>query len=272
MLYLNDFLTILKDCYLYITGKLSFFVKKSAFYVVLFGLVTISVAAETWRFPAYYPGPVTRLLKSNTTVGNTTYLKTLNVSYYTLIYTTFDRSVIYSSLNVSLTIFRDIFLCMVILVLNVLILLQMREMTKRRIRLTASGFTAHHQNDARTITAGAVNTTVSVTAHQYVRVALKAERKKSIMIVLTGVNYVTCHILFPFVLMINQFVPYILNASVLSCLFSITRSMTYAAYTTPFLFYYFFNTHFKRLTHRNLRFMFYPFVFVYRVLVGPRMS
>jgi hypothetical protein len=153
---------------------------------------------------------------------------------------------------------------MVILVFNMLILYQIREMTKRRISMAAGGHTTQHQRS--------VSASTAVTENQSVRVALKAERKKSTMIVLTGVNYVTCHIAFPFVLIINQFCPYILSTPALNCLFSVTRFLTYAAYITPFLFYYFFNTHFKRLANRNIRFAFYPFVLVYRMFTGPRLD
>jgi hypothetical protein len=126
-----------------------------------------------------------------------------------------------------------------LIVINLLILAQMRRMTQRRVSL------ASH--------CSATDTSVIF--------AMKAERKRSILIVLTGVNYIGGHTLFVvfqifFYFFINQNDPWY-------CVKYASTTLLLTAYASPFFFYYFFNTQFFKYANRNLQFMFFP---VWRVM------
>jgi hypothetical protein len=109
-----------------------------------------------------------------------------------------------------------------ILVLNVLILRVIAQMLKTRREL--------FRNDG-----GEENATVKAT--------LKAEKRKMIMILLTGINYFIGHSL-NFVDTVFRF--FFLSSPLTSCLELLAYIFLTLSYATPFFFYYFFNKIFKK--------------------------
>jgi hypothetical protein len=86
-----------------------------------------------------------------------------------------------------------------------------------------------------------------------VKATLKAEKKKMIMILLTGVNFCTGNMI-SFVFQLVLLIP---SGYTSSCLNFLNALFLNLSYGTPFFFYYFFNKKFKKETNN---FLLFPFV------------
>jgi hypothetical protein len=152
-------------------------------------------------------------------------------------------------------LFRDLGLTVALLIINWLILVQMQQSTKRRLKMAG----AHKkENPAPTTTAtltvaegGSAAPAMSATASRSVIAAQKAERKRSIMIVLTGLNYMLGHSLY-IVFTLNGFI-IVSGDPTWTCVAFAAKILLSIAYSTPIFFYYFFNTHFYKFANTNLK-------------------
>jgi hypothetical protein len=155
-----------------------------------------------------------------------------NYTFYYLSITDFGKSTTFKLIEVSVSLFRDLFLAVVLIVLNTLILVQIKNATKNRIALNAGE-------------GGAVS--------QAVKDSLRAEKRKAIMIGLTGVNYIIGHISYFILGVMFRLFPDVTNASIngWSCYSVAAVFIYYASYASPFFFYYFFNKHFKKFMKSN---------------------
>jgi hypothetical protein len=96
---------------------------------------------------------------------------------------------------------------------------------------------------------------------QSVKDSLRAEKRKAIMIGLTGMNFLLGHISYLVLAIMFRFFPKVVNADINSwyCYSAAAVTIYYASFVTPFLFYYFFNKHFKRFMIKNLMTAVSPF-------------
>jgi hypothetical protein len=117
---------------------------------------------------------------------------------------------------------RDLVVLIGILVGNILILRVISQMVKTRLEL--------FRNDG-----GEENATVKAT--------LKAEKKKMIMILLTGVNYFAGHSIN---LVFQVFLHFDSQNSLTKCFAFLQYIFLTLSYATSFFFYYFFNKRFKQ--------------------------
>jgi hypothetical protein len=234
---------------------------------------------EAPRLFAYYPSLITTSLQMNVTIGlNVTELITHNYTYFVEAYTAFGQSKPYFIIILVQYFSRDLIVIVVIMLLNVLILLQMKEATKRRLTLelvAAAGPAAATAKDTRSVSHHPsklfdTRRHSSIPNHS-VLIAVRAERKKSTMIVLTGVNYILGHALRPVQTIVRFFFKSDVNApgSAWPCFNDVSWFLVYVSYATPFLFYYFFNTQFKKVANTTFKLVFHP-LFVAFELLKPR--
>jgi hypothetical protein len=163
------------------------------------------------------------------------YNQTINYTYYYYTYSNFHYSDALKVMDLATSIFRDFILGVALVVIfNILILIQIKQVTLRRIFLT-SGQTS-----------------------QSVRVSLQAERRKSLMIIATGVNYFIGHFL-----KIVLFFGLATDSRILSldhwnCYSFVAGMLLMASYVTPFFIYYFFNIHFRAFANQTFIFFLTP--------------
>jgi hypothetical protein len=171
-------------------------------------------------------------------------------------------------------LFRDILIALFILCLNMLILAQMRTLTASRSKMSRLGMqnatvlTDNTNNNILTnekavkAEAPATLTTALPVSSRLLAVALKAQRRVSVMIVFTGLNYIFGHIMnIPNIIantIISKQVIQSGQAMTWNVIIFSANTLISVAYATPFLSYYIFNTHFKKFTNANVIFMFSP--------------
>jgi hypothetical protein len=242
-----------------ITKKLEFLLTIRAFYVTTALATVFSIVINIGQFIGEYVGEASfPISQQNETVGNTTVLVYQYQTVFYVHHSDFYFSTASSYWIVIKYLFRDLGLALALIVVNWLILGQMRESTKRRLKMAGA---YKKENAASTTTAtvvegGAAAPAMSATASRSVATAQKAERKRSIMIVLTGVNYVLGHsltvvrnvYLFFFVGFDQQWV----------CLGFASELFLLLACCTPIFFYYFFNTHFFNYANTNMKSLVMP--------------
>jgi hypothetical protein len=156
-----------------------------------------------------------------------------NYTYYGPAFSDFGKSVTYKWLDLSQSMFRDLFLAAVLIVVNTLILVQIKNATKNRIALNAGE-------------GGAVS--------QAVKDSLRAEKRKAIMICFTGVNYILGHSSYLILGVKSRlFTVPVADANGWACYSVAASGIYYLSYATPFFFYYFFNKHFKKFMKSNFK-------------------
>jgi hypothetical protein len=246
-----------------ITKKLEFLLTGQVFYWTTLLAAVFSTVISINQFIGEFLGAVSLpLSQQNVTVGNTTTLVTEYYNYYYTNFGDFAFSPASTYWTLIRFLFRDLGLTIALLAINWLILAQMRQSTKRRLKMAGAHKT---ENAVPTTTATATLTVVegsaaapamSATASRSVLAAQRAERKRSIMIVLTGVNYIFGHLLF-IVYTING---YIIKTSTTEsyCVAYAAKTLLSIAYSTPFFFYYFFNTHFNKFFNTNVKNLMMP--------------
>jgi hypothetical protein len=255
-----------------ISAKADFLLTRKTFYVTMVLATAFSVVININQFLGQYVAKISfPLSMKNETVGNTT---TLVTEYFNFYYIGTREDIYFSQASnywsIIKYLFRDLGITITLLVVNLLILEQMGQSTKRRLKMAG----AHKKaNAAPTTTITATLTVVndnasepamSVTASRSVMAAQKAERKRSIMIVLTGVNYIVGHSL-NVVHIYNIF--FLISIDPLwYCISIVAKILISLAYTTPLLFYYFFNTHFYKFTNANLKRLIIPVIHVAKLI------
>jgi hypothetical protein len=198
------------------------------------------------------------------TVGNST---TLVTEYYNAYYPSFSAFFFSPACTYWMIIkflFRDFGLSIALVVINSLILGQMRKSTNRRLKI-AGVFKIDNPIFTKN-EGGAIAPVTSATASRSVLAAQKAERKRSIMIILTGVNYIVGHSLY-IVYTLNTFF-FQSNRVDWNCVTLAAKFLLSLAYSTPFFFYYFFNTHFYKIANTNIA----RFVIPVSKLINPKQS
>jgi hypothetical protein len=173
--------------------------------------------------------------------------QTINYTYYYYTYTDFHYSLASKVIILTTYMIRDLIIGVALVVVNILILVQMKQVTQRRVGLTGGGAS-----------------TSSLPTNKSVRAAMQAERRKSLMIISTGVNYLLGHVLkivFIFGFMTDSPITYL---DEWWCFNYVASLLLTTSYATPFLFYYFFNIHFRTYANEIIKILFTPLIFFFR--------
>lgn len=214
------------DCYLLITSRSRYLRTRLAFWIVLASSVAFAVIYHIYLFFTYEIKSTQRPIGSS----NQTY------TYYYYVRTPFGlTSTFRNYLVIFRTIIRDVLVTVLIVAFNTLILYEMRKASKRRAAMTTS----------RTNQTGESSKS---------RASRQAERKKAIMIVIMGVNYVIGH--FPYAVYSIQyffFAAQTSNKRGWTCFGYVASKLWNASYVTLFFYVFFFNMHFRRLAVRNVK-------------------
>jgi hypothetical protein len=200
------------------------------------------VTANGNRFFGIQPGSISSY--KNTTKAN----KTIELSddYYGYIFNGFYFTKAFSYWTLGSYFFRDLAVPITLLILNALILAQMRKITKRRIKLAGGG--------ANNASRSAANVSSN---HASVILAMRAERRRSIMILLTGVNYLLGHTL-NVIKMIESYFNLSSDYLLWNCVSLASYGLLFISYQTSFFFYYFLNTQFNHCAKQTFKFLFFP--------------
>jgi hypothetical protein len=161
---------------------------------------------------------------------------TFNYTYYVYAHSDFHNTDAYKITLVTNYIFRDFVLPIVLVVLNVLILIEIKRVTRRRIFLVSDGLS-----------------TSPPTTSQSVRVSLNAERRKLLMMIATGINYFLGHFLYFIFAVSYSFNLKLYYFFELYCIDFISNILFWISYATPFFLYYFFNIHFRTFANDTFK-------------------
>jgi hypothetical protein len=193
--------------------------------VISAGIVVISVVSKLNVLLYYHLVWSLMTHQVDVTSGNVTTYITQNYTYYTYEYPFLISTEVNGVWETVYYFVRDLVILIAILVLNILILRVISQMVKTRRAL--------FRNDG-----GAENATVKATR--------MAEKRKMIMILLTGVNFCAGHVISFVFRVVVIFVPFEDSTSYFMCLFFLTDLFLNLSFATAFLFYYFFNKRFEK--------------------------
>jgi hypothetical protein len=246
-----------------IAKKLEVALTKRAFWVVSTLAVLFSIAANINKFFDYYIADVRKPISNqNVTTGNMTNL-TQYYSYFQAYYTAFEYTTVNSALQVSEALFRDLVIVVILIPLNILILVELKQSTQRRAAL-ATGSVYGGTSDVSSTTAQMSNAaavtglTSNGVGHRLVVTALIAERKRAIMIIVTGLSYIIGHSLNVYASIRSSFILPRPSGPLWYCLAFASMTLVRLSYATPFVFYYFFNTRFQNFANKTFGYLLSP--------------
>jgi hypothetical protein len=191
---------------------MEFALTKTSFYVITACAIAFSFALQSYILITFSIATTDYQIPQS---DNQTTIYT----YYFYEYTNFTTTQAYKVINLTVALFRDLVLAIALIVLNMLILVEIKQVTQRRIFLTSDGLT----------------TSISTTSES-VRVSLHAERRKLLMIIATGVNYFLGHlvmIIYSICLVNDLQVP---ELDQWYCFVFFAPMFLWISYTTPFFF------------------------------------
>jgi hypothetical protein len=244
--------------------KWDFLQTKKAFYIITAIAFVIAVIVEGEYYFAFDVVKTPQLLSSwNKTVGNTTTLVQEYYTFYNYSFSEFGNSGPCYWLEMATSLFRDFILVLVIIGLNILILIEIKKLTKARMAL-ASDF---GEREIVGYVAGATPHAAAQPTSKSVLAALRAERRKAKMIFFTGLNFMIGHLAWLVYSLALAVVPNFTSTYEFGCFWLTGDAFLYVSYATPFFFYYSFNTQFKKFANRTLKYAFYPLYLVLRIIV-----
>jgi hypothetical protein len=217
-----------------VVKKFEFLLTTTSFYVTTACAVALSVALESYLFInfkiASFDYPIT--LADNQTV---------DYKYYNYTLTSFHKTEASKLIYPAVGLIRDIAPGIALIVINILILSEIKIVTQRRIYLTNDG---------------------SPTTSQSVRVSVQAERRKILMIISTGINYFAGHTLtsannlgLAIDSKLDKLDQWLCFSFVVDVLFKLS-------YANSFFFYCFFNLHFRKFAYSTFKMFLYPLFFL----------
>ena len=223
------------DCFFSINNRLKWFQSKLAFY-------TLSSLIIVYTF-LFELGPYIFRLgikKSNMGIAhNATMNETLIENGYEFYLTKFGMSLYPKVMIIFDSILVHILLFLIISAFNILIYFKMKESTNSKFILS---FNARNSNPS-TIRNSSIN------------LAMRSHKKRFIMVIVTGFNYLLGHIGYvPFSILATLFP----TISYLWCINNIEIILLFVSYLANYPIYYMFNTIFKRIANRHFRILFYP--------------
>jgi hypothetical protein len=223
------------DCYLNIVGKWRWFATARAFWITLAGALVLSCCLVFYWLACFHIDHVVLLRPLPlTAVGN--FSSASDFYNYTYYFLAFNKPVatnaeVYRSGAFANAVFRELISSLALLVLNGLILNQLKVVRGRKQALGGGS-----GKDQET---------------QAVKSARVAERKRTHMIL--ALSFVNICLKLPSI--INYILGRIwggLNTGTWRCFSYAVNHMEIIAYGIPFLFYYFYNTQFQKYTNRIL--------------------
>lgn len=239
------------DCLLSVSNKLNWLQSKTSFYLITLGIITFSVLincgdiimrAMVQRFDE----------SSNQTYYVYEYFNngTLNGDHEA-----FERYRYISYVLQTLqSVLRDLIFMLVIITLNVLILLQMIQASKRKLKLTNARILAEKID--------IIKANQNKSQHNKTMQRFRDERRKCFVIILIGLAYFLGHVSYLFFQFQRNFFAsrqWLLDFPDYWYLGQyISTFLLLLDYQISFYFYYFFNTHFRKYANQNLRYIVYP--------------
>jgi hypothetical protein len=242
LMYVSSMLEVVVslDCYLSIRNRWKFMRTKTMFYVMTIGSIAFSVIYHIYYLYGWVVVEVNVRRVLNETTANGTSLTYYEYQYFKTASTSFAKTDVLKFFSLFHTIFRDVIILFLILVLNVLILIEMRRVTKFRLMLAQD----HSDDDHH------------VKKNHSVLTALRAERKRCIMVLLTGLVYGCGHVGNAVTNAHWHF--FRTNLHVWYCLQFAANQLLMFSYAIPFILYYFFNSQFKRFANQSILLLLYP--------------
>lgn len=179
-------------------------------------------------------------------------------SYYYQRQSTFRFSQVSLNLLTAEALIRDVLFLVVLIILNILILLELRKVTKRRIEMSTSTHESHHSM-----------TGSRPPRDKNVQLALSAERKKAFMILATGLSYLLGHsLLAAFQIATSLFNVKIMVEQGWLCVFNIANELILISYGVSFFLYYAFNTQFRKYVKQDIGILLFPFIKLKQMIFG----
>ena len=237
------------DCYLSITKKFEWMLKKKAF----FGVTAFFISA-TFIFKIFYHFTFSIAYQPAFTF-NYTYPDGITKSfsyegYFLRKISDFAGTPAYKAFNILDNSLRDIGILVVLLILNFMILCLMRKSTQRRMKMAA-----HGQNASE----AAGKASVNVTANRAIRTAQRAERRKVYMILATGISFFFGHICNAIYYIMFNFKLNNFSSAEYFCFSLVAEWVLKLSYAVPsFFIYYFFNSHFNRFANDDFLWLIKP--------------
>lgn len=244
------------DCYISIKNKFPALQSRLAFYLVTLFIVVYSFAYEINLWLKYDIVVVER-----TVVFNSTFNYTRQAASYPR--TRFGSTIWPMIMYVYSSGMRDLVCFVVLLLFNLLILYEMRSSTRRKKQLNQR----HHDialNSINAATSIAAVVLMHASTNSRLYKASKAESRRAIMVVVSGVNYFLGHTgYFPMVIgfSLNGFSPFWL------CFVYVEVFLFYLSNVTCYIAFYFSNKLFRQYTNQNIKFLFYPLYLASRNLI-----
>jgi hypothetical protein len=248
LMYVSSLMEVIMtlDCYLSITKRWKFLLKEKMFYVIISSAIAFSVLYHTYYIFGRIVAEVDISRSMNETSVNGT---TAFFVEYKIAKTSFGKSRVFKFLSSFRTILRDIALLIVTIVLNTLILIEMRSVTLAKRRLILNSSTPSHATDES-------DTSVVKAPPQshLVSTAVQAERKRCIMVLVTGLVYGFGHVGQAVVNLQGNFFTH--GSTVWLCLQFLATHLLKTSYAISFFSYYFFNNQFKKYANQYIRCVF----------------
>jgi hypothetical protein len=158
-------------------NKCEFLRRKVTFYIITAGVIFFSIVLEMFRFFAWWSE-----CKNKSSISEQCYnaiQAVENYTYYTYSYNAFGKSDTFYCLRVAKSLFRDLLVAVVLLVFNIPILVEMKKVTRRRIRLFAQGRSSQHRPTSNPIQQG---TGSDLATSEFVQISMRAQKRKSIIL------------------------------------------------------------------------------------------
>jgi hypothetical protein len=240
------------DFYLVITQRLPALHTKRAFLIITPCIIVFFSLFLSFNWFGLeirlIPANQTTILLGNAGLVNRTH--DYQEFYYT--YLDFGRTLGFKILHTMDISFREIVCFLVLIVLNSLIVVEMKRVTERKIKMHSSATQPQQKSIAHPT--DATNTNTQNTNTNHANLASKAERKRAHMIVLTGVLYSFGNMGY-LVFWINTSITQkpLADQPEFWSWWAITAfTLWYVNASIPFWFYYLFNSVFHELTNKNL--------------------
>lgn len=226
------------DCLISIGRRFKWLLSTVSFYLIVAFSVAFSFLFHIYMFYQNYVATVV----TNTTVNGTVY----QVVSYRSSPTRFRVSQVGFNLITAETIIRDGVFLSIIILLNLMILFEIRKVTKRRIGMQGSITESLSQQQP-------------TTHSKLVKTAMNAEKNKGLMIVMTGVNYFLGHAVYAIYQIATSVGINPGRQTEWLCAYRVGLELMMISFCTSFFLYYFFNTQFKKCAKHNIQTLISPF-------------
>lgn len=228
------------DCLITINQKMTFCKKTIWFVLVVLGTLLYTGLFYTFKLFEFHIGKYPK--EDHGHHENST----ASGYYYFYEYTSFHNSQPDKAFKVVHGVTRDVITLVVIVILNGLILISVKNKMARKKKLTSISVGTANQNASKTESSMTQHPTATFSVNGAPKTREKLSRadraaaKATTMVIMIGVNYLIGHGL--------MFVYYcfLINPSVFkSCLFNLALALLFLSFATPFFIYLFFNKNFK---------------------------